>query len=271
MRVCPLCRQKYENGEIRFCVSDGQPLIELEMSTAQSQPQPSVAEQITAPFSASLAMAFFANHFVEQSTGWHVSVDGAYTSSGSTKVPCQPNVKVNTIKLAYNLMAIAFWHLRENNLIRLTPGVTKKTFLRTYTPLIIELNRSNQTNIPGLEFDLLEIIKQSAPGVTIWTVVQQFLGKLDYYPHGIVFQRLTQWMIHLGYGQTDVSPKPFFRNSANMDFDFTPDCQRIAGSQQAAQIIHGSWMKFQAEQPEVFRLLYDGVEGGVRGNTKSSD
>jgi hypothetical protein len=268
MRICPLCQQKYDNAEIRFCGADGQPLIEQENLAAQSQPQLAVAEQVAAPFSASLAMAFFAHHFVEQ-PGSHNSVDGTYTSSGSTNVPCQPNVKVNSIKLAYNLLAIAFWHLRENNLIRFTPGA-KQGFIFKYTPLIIEFSRLNQTKIPGLEFDLMEIIKQSVPGVTIFAVVQQLLGQLAYYPHEKVFQRLTQWMIQLGYGQPDVSPKPFFsiRNAASMDFEFTPDCQRIEGSQQAAQIIHGSWMKFQAEQSDVFRLLYDEVERAVRGNTK---
>lgn len=276
MRICPLCQQKYGNAEIRFCGADGQPLIEQENLAAQSQPQQAAvsgatAEQVAAPFSASLAMAFFAHHFVEQ-PGSHASVNGTYTSSGSTNVPCQPNVKVNSIKLAYNLLAIAFWQLRENKLIRFTPGA-KQGFIFTYMPLIIEFNHSNQTKIPGLEFDLMEIIKQSAPGVTIFAVAQQLLGQRADYPHEKVFQRLTQWMIQLGYGQPDVSPKPFFsiRNAANMDFEFTPDCQRIKGSQQAAQIIHGSWMKFQAEQSDVFRLLYDEVERAVRGNTRLND
>ncbi len=272
MRICPLCQQKYDNAEIRFCGADGRPLIEQENLAAQSQPQQAAvsgatAEQVAAPFSASLAMAFFAHYFVGQ-PGWYGGVNG-YTPSGSTTVPCQTNVKVNSINLAYNLLAIAFWHLRENNLIRFTPGA-KQGFIFKYTPLIIEFNRLNQTKIPGLEFDLMEIIKQSAPGVTIFAVVQQLLGQLAYYPHEKVFQRLTQWMIQLGYGQPDVSPKPFFsiRNAASMDFEFTPDCQRIEGSEQAAQIIHGSWMKFQAEQSDVFRLLYDEVERAVRGNTK---
>ncbi len=274
MRICPLCRQKYEHAEIRFCASDGQPLVEQESLAAQSQPQQAVvsgaaAQQVAAPFSASLAMAFFAHYFVER-PGSHVSVDGAYTSSGSTNVPCQTNVRVNSIKLAYNLLAIAFWHLRENNLIRFTPGATQKNLFSTFTPLIIEFNRLNQTKIPGLEFDLIEIIKQSPPGVTTYAVVQQLLGKLADHPHEKVFQRLTQWMIQLGYGQPDVSPKPFFRirNAASMDFEFTPDCQRIASSQQAAQVIHGNWMKFQAEPSDVFRLLYDDVERAVRGNTR---
>ena len=269
MKICPLCQQKYENPEIRFCGSDRQTLVEQANLGTQSKQQSAAAERIAAPFSASLAMAFFAHNFVQQPPNWYVSVNG-FTPSGSTNVPCQPNVKVNSIMLAYNLLAIAFWNLRENNLIRFTPGAKQGLIFKS-TPVMIEFNLTNQTTIPGLEFDLLEIIKQSAPGVTVYKVVQQFLGELaEWYPHEKVFQRLTQWMIHLGYGQPDSSKKPFFNilKRANMNFEFIPDCQRIADSQHAAQIIHGSWIKFQNEQPEIFRVLYEAVEGAVRDNTR---
>ena len=266
MKICSLCQQEYENPEIRFCGSDGQTLVEQANPGMQSKQQSAAAGRIAAPFSASLAMSFFAHDFGEK-TNWYLA-NGGDPPSGSTNVLCQPNVKVNTIKLAYNLLAIAFWNLRENNLIRFTPGA-KQGFIFKSTLVIIELNRANQTTIPGLEFDLLEIIKQSAPGVTVQKVVQQFLGEHSYYPHERVFQRLTQWMIHLGYGQPDTSKKSFFKilNGANMDFELIPDCQRIAGSQQAAQIIHSKWLKFQNEQSEVFNLLYKAVERAVEANT----
>ncbi len=271
MRICPHCKRKYQSAEIRFCAEDGQPLTEQPNLVSQSEPQPSIAERPATPFSASLMMAFFAHYFVEK-PGSHISVDGAFTSSGSTNVPCQPNVVVNSIKLAYNLLAISFWNLRENNLIRFAPGAEQGLIFK-HTPLLIEFNRANQTKIPGLEFDLMEIIKQSAPGVTVATIVQRLSGELAYYPHKRVFERLTQWMIHLGYGQPDVSKKSFFRisNAANMNFEFIPDCQRIAGSQQAAQIIHGDWTRFQAEEPDVYNLLYKAMESAIRGNTEPSN
>jgi hypothetical protein len=270
MRICPHCRRKYENAETRFCPEDGQPLVEQANFVAQVEPQTTVAERDAAPISASLMMAFFAHHFVELA-GIDDRVNGYDTKNASTKVPCQPNVKVNSIKLAHNLLAISFWNLRENNLIRFAPGA-ERGFLSKHTPLLIEFNGANQTQIPGLEFDLMEIIKQSAPGVTAAAVVNQLLKKHTYAPYEKFFQRLTQWMIHLGYGQPDTSKKPFFTRGVAVNFELIPDCQRIMNSQLAAQIIHRKWMQFQTAQPDVYNFLYKAMDDIIwLATSRSSD
>ncbi len=268
MRICPLCKRNYQSAEIKFCADDGQPLVEQTNLLSQSEPQPAVAERAAAPFSASLMMAFFAHHFVEQSD-IRITVGGAFGSSGSTDIPCQSNVKVNATILAYKLLAISFWNLRENNLIRFATG-TEQGLISKYTTLLIEFNRANQTQIPGLEYDLMEIIKQSPPGATVVGVAQQILENDSYNPHEKVFQRLAQWMIHLGYGQPDVSKKPFFRR-LTMNFEFIPDCQRIAEAQPTAQIVHRKWTQFQAEQPDVYNLLYKAMKTAFSNNLRTSD
>ena len=244
-----------------FCPDDGQPLTEKANHAAQYQPQqPSmvskVAESSAAPFSASLAMAFFAHRFLQIMTNYSTSTISSSSYRGGTNVLCQPNLQVYSDDLADNLLMIAFWYLHENNCIRFAPGASQG-FINTYTPLAVEFNRSSQAQIPGLEFDLMEIIKHTAPGVTVEAVVMQFLQKTSRRRGEQVFERLMQWFVSLGYGQPDTTPKPFFRlyNHANIDFEFVPDCRRIAGCEPAAQIIHRKWMKFQAEQPEVLRFL----------------
>ena len=114
---------------------------------------------------------------------------------------------------------------------------------------------------PGLEHDFWEIIKRSPLGITVETVFTQFLGGHHFEPEDNLVKRLIQWMIQLGYGQPDTSPKPFFRMSSNIQMfeKFAPDCRRIAVQEQAAQIIHRRWMKFRAEEPEVFYYLFDDV------------
>jgi hypothetical protein len=275
MGICPLCRKTFENAETKFCLDDGQPLIENADLAGQHQPQPGVASKAAgssaAPFSASLAMAFFANRFLRIMTGYSTSTIISTTYRGGTNVLCQPNVQVYSGDLADSALTIAFWYLHENNCIRFAPGASQG-FINTYTPLAIEFNRSSQLQIPGLEFDLMEIIKHSAPGVTVDAVVMRFLQKHSFRRGEKVFERLTQWFISLGYGQPDTTPKPFFRlyNAANIDFEFVPDCRRIAGCEPAAQVIYRNWMKFKAEQPEVLRFLSDDVSRATSRRTHSS-
>lgn len=272
MKICPFCQKTYEDAETRFCQDDGQPLIEKTSLAAQHQPplmDSKVAESSAAPFSASLAMAFFAHRFLPIMTDYSTSTITSPRYRGGTNVLCQPNVQVYTDNFADNLLAIAFWYLRENNCIRFAPGASQG-FIDTYTPLVIEFNRSSQAQIPGLEFDLMEIIKHSAPGVTVGAVVMQFLQEKSSRRGEKVFERLAQWFVSLGYGQPDTTKKPFIRfyNRANVDFEFVPDCWRIASCEPAAQVIHRNWMKFLAEQPEVLRLLSDEVSRVVFSCTK---
>lgn len=203
-----------------------------------------------APFSASLAMAFFANHFVENlsdGTGLHP--------------PCQTNVRVNMTRLYYELPLIAFWFLRENNFIRFAPSARSGLLSGDYTVLVIEVNSAAQGNFPGLEYDFWEIIKRAGSGVTIETVFNRFLGGRTRSPENKLNSRLIEWMIQLGYGQAD-NTKPFFRFSDDGDrriFEFFPDCRRIMMRQTAAQKIQKGWMSFCAEQPEIYYYLFEDI------------
>jgi hypothetical protein len=183
---------------------------------------------------------------------------------------------VNAWQMVTELPIIAFWYLYENNCIRFTPAV-KQGFLRNSPTLIIEANPAAQPGFPGLEHDFWEIIKNTAPGLTVEMVFKLFLGGHNVEPEQKLAARLIAWMIQLGYGQPDTSPKPFFRMGSIPLFEkFAPDCRRIAACEQPAQIIHRRWMKFRAEQPDVFYYLFDDVVDAAVdriGNTKirSSD
>lgn len=262
MKICPICRRQYENANTDFCAVDGQPLVEQADAVAPSQ----TAQTAGAPFSASLALALFAHRFIE------IVPPEKYGIASF----CQPGVQVNAWQLVTELPVIAFWCLYENNCIRFTPAV-KTGFLRNSPTLIIEANPASQPNFPALEYDFWEIIKRSPPGVTVETVFKQFLGGHAVEPEKKLAKRLIAWMIQLGYGQPDNTPRPFFRMGNIPLFEtFAPDCRRIAAQEQAAQIIHRRWMKFRAAQPDVFYYLFDDVVDAAVdriGNTKirSSD
>ncbi|HEX8370971.1 MAG TPA: hypothetical protein VF604_20665 [Pyrinomonadaceae bacterium] len=246
MKICPVCQREYESANAKFCAVDGESLVE---QTYAAAPPQYGAQPTGAPFSASLALAFFAHRFIEVMP----------PEKSGTLSFCQPNVKVNSWQLVTELPIIAFWHLYENNCIRFTP-TAKAAFLRSDITLVIEANPASQASFPCLEHDFWEIIKRSPPGVTVETVFKQFLGGRNTEPEKNLIERLTAWMIQLGYGQPDNSPKPFFRMGSIPLFEkFAPDCRRIAAQQQAAQIIHRRWMKFRAEQPDVFYYLFDDV------------
>lgn len=260
MKVCPNCRQEYEDTTIRFCTLDGQPLVERANSAPLLQPPLNSvgnAAPVGSSFSASLATALFAPHFFKSTS---------YSHTGMTKVPCQENVRVSALDLADNLLMISFWYLSENDLIRLTPASRQMSGAPQAT-LVVESNPANHPRLPGLEFDLLTIIRAAAPGATVEEVVKQFLP-YGFLPHETMIDRLTQWFIQLGYGQPDGARKPFFRLSNDVHFGFIPDCQRIATLKPAAQNIHRQWTKFQVEQPAQFRLLYDSVIAAVRAQKK---
>lgn len=264
MKICPICRREYESANTRFCAVDGQPLVE--QANAVAPPQPA-AQPPGAPFSASLALAFFAHRFLENMPPEKYGIASF----------CQPNVQVNAWQFVTELPIIAFWHLYENQYIRFTPAM-KQGFLRNSPTLIIEANPAmGQASFPGLEHDFWEIIKNTAPGLTVEMVFKLFLGGHNVEPEKNLAARLIDWMIQLGYGQPDTSPKPFFRMGSIPLFEkFIPDCGRIAACEQAAQIIHGRWMKFRAEQPEMFYYLFDDIVDAAIdriGNTKirSSD
>ena len=262
MKICPICRREYESANTEFCAVDGQPLVE----PANAVAPPPAAQPSGAPFSASLALAFFAHRFIEV-----VPPEKHGIASF-----CQPNVKVNSWQLVTELPIIAFWYLYENNCIRFTPAM-KQGFLRNSPTLIIEANPAAQPGFPGLEHDFWEIIKNTAPGLTVELVFKLFLGRHNVEPEKNLAARLIAWMIQLGYGQPDTTPKPFFRMGSVPLFEkFAPDCRRIAACEQQAQIIHRRWMKFRAEQPDVFYYLFDDVVDAAVdriGNTKirSSD
>ncbi|HEX8737992.1 MAG TPA: hypothetical protein VF721_21850 [Pyrinomonadaceae bacterium] len=256
MKICPICRREDEDANTRFCAVDGQPLVE--QADAVSPPQ-YFAPPTGAPFSASLALAFFAHHFIEK------------VEAGTASF-CQPNVQVKSWQLVTELPIIAFWYLYENNCIRFTPAM-KQGFLRNSPTLIIEANPASQPSFPGLEHDFWEIIKNTAPGLTVEMVFKLFLGGHSSKPEENLIKRLIAWMIQLGYGQPDTTPKPFFRMGGVPLFeDFVPDCRRIAAQEPAAQIIHRRWMKFRAAQPDIFYYLFDDVVDAAidrLGNSRS--
>jgi hypothetical protein len=196
-----------------------------------------------------LALAFFAHRFIEVMP----------PEKGGTASFCQQGVQLNSWQLVTELPIIAFWYLYENNCIRFTP-VMKAGFLRNSPTLVIEANPAAQVSFPGLEHDFWELIRTTAPGLTVEQVFYLFLGTCRFAPENNLVARLIQWMIQLGYGQPDTTPKPFFRmGSIPLFEDFVPDCRRIAAQEQAAQIIHGRWMKFRAAQPDIFYYLFDDV------------
>lgn len=257
MKICPTCHREYETVNTGFCAVDGHLLVErAEVVT----PPQSVAQPAGAPFSASLALAFFAHRFIEVMP----------PEKGGTASFCEQGVKVNSWQLVTELPMIAFWFLYENNCIRFKPFL-RAGLLRNDPTLVIEVNPAARANFPALEYDFWEIIKRSPPGVTVETVFKQFLGGRTSEPEDNLIKRLIAWLIQLGYGQPDNSPKPFFRMGSIPMFEkFTPDCRRIAAQEQAAQIIHGRWIKFRAEQPDIFYFLFDDVVNAAMNRVGNS-
>ena len=127
MRICPLCKRKYESAETRFCPDDGQMLV------ADALPGKLFAASADAPFSGSLAMGLFAHRFLDA------------TATGYTP-PCQPSeVKVNDVRLYEHLPVIALWYLRENDRIRLTPVMKAGDFFVDFFSVLYHVRHRNQS------------------------------------------------------------------------------------------------------------------------------
>jgi hypothetical protein len=244
VKICTHCQTKFEDPNVRFCGRDGQPLVDATDPASQSQ---SPTFSAAPPLSGSLAMALFVGHFIEH----------AVPPDGLTG-PCQPDVRVNIVQFYYDLPIIALWHLRENNLIRFVQATSPQG----HSQLGIEATNTNHPSVPGLEFDYWEIIKGCAPGASAYAVLRQFFGKKTHRPEDRLNHRIIEWLINLGYGQADTTPKPFFQFSDNGDrriFEFVPDCQRIMVQEQSAQKLHRGWTKFMAEEPAIYQSLFQAV------------
>jgi hypothetical protein len=258
MKICPHCQTKFEDPKMRFCGRDGKPLVEAAESATQSQ---------APPLSGSLAMALFPSY----------SIDKTMEPNRGVNPLCQPDVEINTVHLYYELPIISLWYLREHNFIRFVQSTSPDR----HSAVGIEAVPANQTSVPGLEFDYWEIIKTCAPGTPIHEVVRPLFGSEDYYPERNLRQRIAEWLVQLGYGQSDNKPKPFLRvrrlgvasevvgdDGDRRLFEFLPDCQRIMAQQQTAQMILERWSRFLADEPDLYQWLFAGV---VRaGNDASS-
>lgn len=238
MKICPLCNREYENTDIGFCADDGKALIDQTVATP-----PAMA------FSPSLAMTLFSHRFIENLP------PGGYGIQSF----CQPEINVKSWQFLTEVPMIAFWYLRENNCIRFTQTY-RQGFIRNSPTLVIEASPAGQVTVPGLEYDFWEIIKHSKSAMTVETVFTRFLGGHRMDPEKKVYERLIAWMIQFGYGQPDNSPKPFIRFGDIPPFEkFAPDCSRIVSQEPAAQVVHQRWMKFKAEERELFYYLFDDV------------
>ena len=248
MKICTHCQTVSEDPGARFCGRDGRPLVEVPATASQSQ---------APPFSGSLAMALFPSYFIDKTVE---------PNKGRNPL-CQPGVEINIVQLYYELPIISLWYLREHNFIRLVQSTSPDR----HSAVGIEAVQANHTSVPGLEFDFWEIIKASAPGTPIQAVVRPLFGPGDYYPEVALRERITDWLIQLGYGQPENNPKPrtgFFRTGVyslvrndgdRRLFEFYPDCQRIMTQQQTAQMILERWLRFRTEEPALYQWLFQGV------------
>ena len=243
MKICTHCNTEFADPNAMFCGRDGQPLVEAPDPGPQP---PGATANVGTPFSGSLAMALFANHFIEQKA----------PPRGGTS-PCRPDVTVSTVQLYYELPIISLWYLRENNFIRFV----QTTSQHRHSPLGLEAIQANHQSVPGLEYDYWEIIKGCAPGTPVHAVVRQLFGEKAFYPESKLHLRIREWMIHLGYGQTDPIRKPFFQlnDPDTRIFTFLPDCERIMAQQQTAQMIQRAWTKFFWEERAIYQYLFQDV------------
>lgn len=271
MKICPHCKRTYENAETRFCPEDGQALAEPTNFAAQSQPQTKAAElradPNAAPLSASFAVMFFPLAFMPpyQTGRW-----GYYTNVNQAT-----GAKVDAFDFGEKLITLSLWFLQRNDLMRFALGAPRKKFFSSYTPLIVEINHANPQKIPGLEFDLLETARRSAPGLSVDDLAAAYLTKYKrYFPLEPVYQRMTQWAIHQGYGQPAApKKKPFFRlgSEEDRDFEFAPDYRRIARVEPSAQAIQRDWIQFQNEQRQLADKIREEVKRAIHRLTLTHD
>lgn len=272
MKICPHCKRKYDNAETKFCVEDGRSLVEQANFIAQSQPSPNIAGELrakspAAPLSASLAVMFFPLAFMppKQRSNWNEDV---YTK---TIQPAGALVDAETF--GAKLITLSLWFLQRNNLMRFALGAPRKSFFSSHTPLIVEVNHANPLHFPGLEFDLLGTARHSAPGISVDELAAAHLTKYRRdFPLAPIYLRMTQWAIQLGYGQPAVLKRPFFTvGSADEDFEFAPDYQRISCVEPQAQAIQRDWIQFQNEQPQLALKIYQEVFHAISERTSPRD
>ncbi|HXG82454.1 MAG TPA: zinc ribbon domain-containing protein [Pyrinomonadaceae bacterium] len=257
---CPNCRQSVSANQ-KFCSSCGQTLanvsaaqnqqtVNQQTAGYQSSQQSSASAAVESSAPPSLLLLFYAHNFVP----------AAGMLGAATVVPCQ-NVKVSSSDLVYQMMAAAFWHLRERKLISIETG-KKQGWIFKSTPVIVRLLQHTQTT--GLEHDFLEATRARQTEATVEQIIVDYLREDTPNPAGKILDRITQWAIHLGYGQHE-QRQGFFKKS---ELNFAPDCARIGALNDKAQAFQAVWQQFQTQEAALYTEILKDCKDAVSSRTE---
>lgn len=244
---CPHCGQTLSENQ-KFCPSCGQASATVSSAPNQQTSQQPPTASVDAP--PSLLMLFYAHNFIS----------AAGILGAATVVPCQ-NVKVNSSELVNQMMAAAFWHLRERQLISIETG-KKRGWIFKSTPVNVRLLQHAQIN--GLEHDFLETIRARQIEMTVEQIIVDYLREDTPQPSKKILDRMTRWAIHLGFGQSE-QRQGFFKPS---ELNFAPDCQRINSLNGAAQTFQAGWRQFQTREAALFAEILKDCKDAVSRRTE---
>lgn len=262
MKICPKCRRQFADDTVKFCGNDGG-LLETFQSpppvaqavhnqTAQQvvnqSPQP-IRSAHAASFSPSLLIYFFADQFIEQA-GF----------LGGTEAPCR-EVKVNTNDLTDEMMAAAFWFLREGNFISMRLG-EKTGLIFKSSPVEVQVLQNAQIE-SGLERDFYEILRAWQTASTIKNVVVAHLRVDTQNPRSEILTRIKQWAVHTGCGQFVKKKGMIFSKTV-----FEADCGRISNYGAEAQNLNNKWQNFKTQEPELYEAMIKECGSAVSARTE---
>jgi hypothetical protein len=202
--------------------------------------------------SPSLLILFYAHQFVR-----------AAGILGGTPVPCQ-DVQVKTADLVHELVAAAFWHLRERKLINLAIGKPQGLIFKT-TPVNAQFSQPGELN-GGLEHDFFEILRARQTVFTVKDVIITHLRIDSKNPANDLFERAQQWAVHQGFARA-VQKKGLVFTKTEIEYD----CAKIGALINEAQAIQPGWQQFKAQEAALYAALVKECQGAISARTERDD
>lgn len=165
------------------------------------------------------------------------------------RVPCK-DVSVGQFQLAELLVAVAFWNLRERELISLETHPARKLLIIPMTAVRVAARQmaASQPVAPlSLDAAILAALEAGHDGKDVHPIIRAIAGKSCENPHQEYI-----WRVSGEAGATGLVDEKQF------------NCQRIAALEARADDYLGRWRSFQSNETRLYDALLKSCKIGIK-------